>query len=121
MPQILLENIGKMCATGVVGGLMIAISSVYQFVKLKLAGYSTKECLIRVGKNALVSIVILGLSIAAQGIWGGYAGIIVSVSGAVILVSANIVMTIHDKKVREKVAVYLVELHFPQFARIEMA
>ena len=121
MPQILLENIGKMCAMGVVGGLMIAISSVYQFVKLKLAGYSTKECLIRVGKNALVSIFILGLSIAAQGIWGGYAGIIVSVSGAVILVSANIIMTIHDKKVREKVAVYLVELHIPQFARIEMA
>ena len=121
MPQILLENIGKMCAMGGVGGLMIVVSSVYQFVKLKLAGYSTKECLIRVGKNALVSIVTLGLSIAAQGIWGGYAGIIVSISGAVIIVSANLIMSIHDKNVRERIAVYLVDLHMPRLEQVSMA
>ena len=69
----------------------------------------------------MVSIVTLGLSIAAQGIWGGYAGIIVSISGAVIIVSANLIMSIHDKNVRERIAVYLVDLHMPRLEQVSMA
>ena len=114
-PKVM-ENISRMCAMGVVGGLMIVVTSVYQFVKLKMAGYSTKECLIRVGKNALVSMLILALSIAAQGIWGGYWGLIISISASVLLVTANVVTSVHDRKVRERIAIKSVEYYIPDFA-----
>ena len=115
--QATVENISRMCSMGVIGGLMIVITSVYQFAKLKIQGYSTKEALIRVGKNALVSIVILGLSIAAQGIWGGYAGLIVSISSAVLMVSVNIGIQIHDRTIRERISGWMVTLYLPEYAQ----
>lgn len=74
------ENMIKMVNMGVVGTMTTIVFSVYQFIKLKLNGMETREALIQVGKQALFSMSLLAVSIAAQGIWGGSAGIIVSIS-----------------------------------------
>ena len=80
------KNVSKMCKMGIVGALSIMLFSSYQFYKLKRNGMATKEALINVGKQTLFSLSLLAVSIAAQGIWGGPAGIIVSVSTGIILI-----------------------------------
>ena len=103
------ENITKMCNMAAMGGLAIIVFSVYQFTKLKLQGYSTKECLLRVGKSAAFSVSVLLLSIIAQGLWGGYAGIIVSLSAGIIIVSYVLIDNKHKKMVSEKISVYMIK------------
>lgn len=109
----LTENLTKMINMGVVGVLTIGIFSVYQFVKLKLNGVGTKEALIQTGKQALFSLSLLAVSIAAQGIWGGPAGIIVSVSVGIILISYSVIDTTHKRRFAEKVRVYTIEKCYP--------
>lgn len=109
------ENISKMVNMGTVGSLTIIIFSIYQFVKLKIKGASAKEALIQTGKQALFSISLLAVSIAAQGIWGGLAGIIVSVSTGIILISYSVVDLVHQRHFSEKVRVYTIEKCFPRF------
>lgn len=109
-----LANISKMCTMGVVGVLTIAVSTVYQFCKLKKAGYSTKECLLRSGKSAALSLGLLALSIAAQGIWGGPAGMIVSISSGIIVTGVSIVCIIHDKNIRQEIHLYLIKISYPK-------
>lgn len=103
------ENITKMCNMAVFGALAIVVFSVYQFTKLKLKGYSTKECLLRVGKSAAFSVTVLLVSIVAQGLWGGYAGIIVSISIGIIVVSYKVIDNQHNKRISEKVHLYMIQ------------
>ena len=110
------ENISKMVNMGSVGALTIAVFSVYQFVKLKRQGYATREALIQVGKQALFSLSLLAVSIAAQGIWGGAAGIIVSVSIGIIMISYSVIDTVHQRHFSEKIRVYTIEKCYPQFS-----
>lgn len=109
------ENIAQMCNMGVVGSLTIISLSIYQFAKLKHMGYCTKECLLRIGKSAALSISLLVLSITVQGIWGGPAGIIVSVISGVVITGYTVNKTLHDKKVSEKLTIYTIELCCPIF------
>lgn len=110
------ENISKMVNMGSVGALTIAVFSVYQFIKLKHQGYATREALIQVGKQALFSLSLLAVSIAAQGIWGGAAGIIVSVSIGIIMISYSVIDTVHQRHFSEKIRVYTIEKCYPQFS-----
>lgn len=110
------ENISKMINMGVVGALTIVVFSAYQFIKLKRRGVATKEALIQVGKQALFSLSLLAVSIAAQGIWGGHIGIIVSVSIGIILISYSVVDLVHQRHFAEKVRIYTIEKCYPQFA-----
>lgn len=103
------DNIVKMCNIGVIGGLAIVVFSVYQFTKLKLQGYSARECLLRVGKSAAFSATVLLVSIVAQGLWGGYAGIVVSLSFGVIVVAYKVLDNQHHKQISEKVHVYMIQ------------
>ncbi|NCD09430.1 MAG: hypothetical protein EOL98_08395 [Negativicutes bacterium] len=111
------ENMAKMCNMAVFGSLAIIVFSSYQFVKLKIAGYSTKECLLRVGKSAAFSASILLLSIAAQGVWGGHAGIIVSTSIGVIFITYKMVENKHTRKINEMVQHYTIQKCEPVIAR----
>lgn len=97
------ENIEKMCNMAAVGAITIAVFSVVQFVILKRRGVCTKEALIQVGKQALFSLSILAVSIAAQGIWGGIAGIIVSVSIGIIVISYGVLTIVHDRHFAETI------------------
>lgn len=110
------DNVVKMCNMGIVGFMAIAVFSVYQFVKLKRMGYSTKECLIRVGKQAAFSTAVLVVSIIAQGIWGGAAGIIVSLSIGIIVLTYKVSLSIYDKKMMESIMVYTINKSCPSLS-----
>ena len=110
------ENILNMVNMGVVGSLTILTFSVYQFVKLKQQGIATREALIQVGKQALFSLSLLAVSMIAQGIWGGPAGIIVSVSIGIILVTYTVGQTVHQRHFAEKVRIYMIEQCRPKLA-----
>jgi hypothetical protein len=110
------ENISKMINMGVVGGLTIAVFSVYQFVKLKRQGVDTRSALLQTGKQALFSLSLLAVSIAAQGLWGGPAGIIVSVSVGIIMISYAVTTTVHQRHFAETVRVYMIDKCYPAYS-----
>ncbi len=110
------ENISKMVNMGVVGGLTIVVFSAYQFVKLKLKGVATKDALIQTGKQALFSLSLLVVSIAAQGIWGGAAGIIVSISIGIIMITYSVTDSVHQRHFAEKIRIYTIEKSYPSFS-----
>ena len=109
------ENIIKMCNIAVVGILTIAVFSVYQFLKLKHQGLATRDSLMQVGKQVLFSLTLLAVSIAAQGIWGGPAGIIVSVSIGIIFITYSLAETVHTRKFSEKVRIYMIDKCRPAY------
>ena len=109
------DNISKMINMGVVGALTVVVFSAYQFIKLKRHGVATKDALIQVGKQALFSLSLLAVSIAAQGIWGGAAGIIVSVSVGIIMITYSVADSVHQRHFAEKIRVYTIEKCYPSF------
>lgn len=110
------DNISKMINMSVVGVLTIVVFSAYQFIKLKCHGVATKDALIQTGKQALFSLSLLAVSIAAQGIWGGAAGIIVSVSIGIIMITYSVADSVHQRHFAEKVRVYTIEKCYPAFS-----
>lgn len=110
------ENITKMISMGTVGTLTILVASTYQFVKMKMNGVATKDAMVQTGKQALFSISLLAVSIAAQGIWGGAAGIIVSVSIGIIMISYTIGTTVHQRHFADEIRVYTIKKCYPVFS-----
>lgn len=110
------ENISKMVKMCVVGALTIVVFSIYQFIKLKLKGVATREALIQTGKQALFSLSLLAVSIAAQGIGGVAAGIIVSVSIGVIMITYYVADAVHQRHFAEKIRIYTIEKCYPLFS-----
>lgn len=110
------NNITQMCNMGAVGFITITVFSVYQFVKLKLRGTATREALLQVGKQALFSLSLLAISIAIQGLYGGHAGTIVSISIGVVLVIYTIGTTVHHRKFEDRLRIYTIEKCKPVFA-----
>ena len=110
------DNISKMINMGVVGTLTVVVFSAYQFVKLKCHGIATKDALIQTGKQALFSLSLLAVSIAAQGIWGGAAGIIVSVSIGIVMITYSVSDSIHQRHFAEKIRVYTIKKCYPAFS-----
>lgn len=110
---LITDNIIQMVSMGVVGTLTIFIFSAYQFLKLRLQGIATIDALMIVGKQALFSLSLLAVSIAAQGIWGGCAGIIVSVSIGIIFITYSVANTVHQRHFSEKIRVYTIDKCYP--------
>lgn len=110
------ENISEMVNMVVVGALTIVVFSTYQFIKLKLKGVATREALIQTGKQALFSLSLLAVSIAVQGIWGGAAVIIVSVSIGFIMITYSIVDAVHQRHFAEKIRIYTIGKCYPSFS-----
>ena len=109
------KNIAKMCSMGSIGFLSIVLYSTYQFVKLKRMGYTTKDSLIRVGKQATCSLMVLLVSILAQGIWGRHTGSIVTISIGLTFVTYNCVQTLLTKKSAEKLHLYAINKYYPVY------
>jgi hypothetical protein len=59
---------------------------------------------------------LLAVSIAAQGIWGGAAGIIVSVSVGIILITYTIATSVEQRCFAEKVRVCMIDASRPVFS-----
>lgn len=125
--QTILNNIGISATTdiskmanmvnmGVVGVLTISVFSIYQFTKLKIQGIATKEALVQVGKQAVVSLSILALSIVVQGVYGGAAGMIVSTGIGLILVTYSVADSVHQRRFAEQIREYTIEKYTPYFA-----
>lgn len=110
------ENISKLCSMGVVGTMMVAVFSVYQFAKLKLKGVTTHDALVQVGKQALFSLSLLAVSIVVQGVCGGCAGIIVSTSVGIICVVYSLGTAVHQRHFSEKLQIYMIDKCKPAFA-----
>lgn len=115
---VVTENIAKMVSMGVVGTLTIAIFSIYQFTKLKLQGASTKDALVKTGKQMLIPLSLLAVSIAVQALLGGNSGLIVSIGGGVILTAYSAVDMIHQRKFSAYIREYTIEKYYPVFATI---
>ena len=112
------ENITKICNMAVVGSIAIIAFSVYQFFKLKKMGFGTRESIFRVGKQAAFSASVLLVSIIVQGIWGGAAGMIVSVSIGIIVVVYKTLDTVQKKRLAEKIQLYVIDKVCPYTAEV---
>lgn len=112
---VITDNISKMCSMGAVGSITIAVFSTYQFVKLLHNGMATKEAAVQVGKQALFSLSLLSVSIAAQGIWGGPAGLIVSISTGVLFITYSIADIVHQRHYSQYIREYMIEKCKPSF------
>lgn len=112
---IVSENISKMCSLASIGAITITVFSIYQFVKLKLAGYSTKESIIRTAKGTLFSLSTLAISLVAQGMFGGVAGVVAGASIGVLCISYTLVTTLHDRKLNEALEVFIINKSMPRF------
>ena len=95
--------------------LNFAVFSAVQFAKLLYKGGSLKNAAIQVGKQALFSLSLLAVSIAAQGIFGGPAGIIVSVSSGIIFVTYSVADIVHQRHYSEKLKIYMIDKCKPVF------
>lgn len=109
------KNISLMSNMGIVGGLTTIAISVYQFAKYKIAGFSNKECLIRSSKSATLSLSVLTLSVVAQGVWGGSAGIVVSVVSGIIITGYTICKAIYEREMIDKIVLYTISLSYPDY------
>lgn len=102
------KNIAKLCSMSTIGMLSIILFSTYQFVQLKRMGYGTMDALIRVGKQALFSLTVLFVTIVAQGLWGGHAGLIVSTSIGLVVVSYKTIQTAHNRLISKEIQLYTI-------------
>ncbi len=109
------ENITKACNMGVVGSIAIMTFAVYQFVKLKREGVGTKQALGVVGKQALISVGCLAVTVVVQSVWGGPAAIAVSVGISAIVLSYSMYQMYHNKKLMEDIHKYSIAKSYPYF------
>ena len=105
----LVSTAGYMVNFATIGILSTSIICVYQFTKSKLNGASTDEALSLTGKTAASSAALLAVSLAAQGIWGGPAGIIVSTGTGLALLIVDTGKTVHARKLEARIREYSIE------------
>ncbi len=98
-------KIGVLFNFGAVGLASIMAISIYQYVKIRLSGMNRDVAAEQVGKQCLFSISVLCVSIIAQGIYGGYAGIIVSTSIGLAYFCSNLSRMMRQKEQEEKLRV----------------
>lgn len=110
------DNIVQMVSMGVVGTLTIAVFAVYQYSKLRLQGMATGDALLNVGKQVLFSLSLLVVSIVAQGILGGCAGIVVSASVGIVCIAYSVADSVHQRGFSEKIRVYIIDKCYPVFS-----
>ena len=107
------ENITKACNIGVVGSIAIVTFSVYQFVRFKRNGVTTKDALHTVGKSALISVASLGATIVVQAAFGGPAALAVSIGIGAVALSYSMYNVYHDKKLMSKIHCFTINKSYP--------
>lgn len=106
-----LQKIREVCNTGAAGALVTLAFSVYEFAKLKCAGYTTRECMLRVGKSAALSISIVIVSMVA--VWAGASVCAVSIVCGIVMTGYSVMKIHHNKRVAKDVTFYSIELCRP--------
>lgn len=112
---VVTQNIEIMCSMAVFGMITISIFSVWQFYKLIVDGATIKEAAMRVGRQALFSITLLAVSIVAQGLWGGTAGLIVSTSIGIFVVANELINSRQQRLITENIKAYMIDKCKPNY------
>lgn len=107
------ENITKACNMTVVGSIAIIVFSVYQFVTLKRNGISTKKALITVGKQCVISVATLSVTVIIQAAFGGPAALAVSIGIGAIMLSYSLYNMYHNKALMKEIHCYTIEKSYP--------
>ena len=107
-----MKKIAEICDMGAVGAIVTVAFAVYEFCKLKHAGYSTKESLLRAGKSAALSFSILIISMVA--VWAGACGLVVSIVAGVVMTGFSVAKVFHNKRISKEVTHYSIELCIPK-------
>lgn len=112
----LLTKTGALINFAAVGVVSIALVSTYQFIKMKVNGVETSVAFKEVGRQALFSISVLAVSVIAQGIWGGCAGLIVSTSVGLIVLTVGVISSAHQRKLDAQIKEFAIEQYKPLLA-----
>lgn len=107
------ENITKACNMTIVGAIVITTFSVYQFIRLKRNGVSTKNALVIVGKQSLVSVATLAATVIIQASFGGPAALAVSIGIGAIMLSYSLYNMYHNKTLMKEIHCYTIEKSYP--------
>lgn len=105
----ILSASGYMASFAAIGILSTSIVCAYQFTKSRINGASAGEALELTGRTALSSMTMLAVSLAAQGIWGGPAGIIVSTGAGLAILIVDTGKTMHARRLEERIREYSIE------------
>lgn len=105
----ILSKMGSFINYAAIGSVSIGLVSTIQFVKMKIKGSETIEAFREVGKSALFSASILAVSIIVQGMYGGYAGLIVSTSIGLVMLTINVANSFHQNKISNNIKEYAIE------------
>lgn len=109
----LLTKTGALVNFMVVGVVSITLVSTYQLIKMKMSGVEMSAAFKEVGRQALFSISVLAVSIIAQGVCGGYAGLIVSTSVGLAVFTVGVINTTHQRKLETQIKEYAIEEYRP--------
>lgn len=105
----LLSQTGALVNFAVVGAVSIVLVSTYQFIKMRINGSATFVAMRQVGQQALFSISMLAVSIIAQGIYGGCAGVIVSTSVGLVMLTYGVINASHQRELETRIKEYAIE------------
>jgi hypothetical protein len=109
------ENLVKMCNMAVIGAVTSVVFSTWVFVKLKWKGHTTSSALKQASKTLGYSLGVLFISIVAQGIWGGHAGLIISIGIGLSMILYKYVNIQLDIKLYEKIRHFTILKLRPDF------
>lgn len=107
------ENITRACNMGVAGSIAIITFSVYQFIRLRMNGASTKDALRTVGNNVGISVASLAVTVIVQAAYGSAAAIAVGIGISAVVLSYSMYNYYHDKKLMNKIHCYAIEKSYP--------
>lgn len=112
---ILTENLIKICNMAVLGTVSSIVFSTWLFIKLKMKNHSTSFAIKQAGKSLGISLGILFISIVSQGIWGGYAGLIVSIGIGLAMIIYQFIKMQLNKQLYEGIRTYTINKLKPHF------
>lgn len=106
------ENIAKACNMGAVGTIGIIATSIYSYIKLRQQGMSVNDSLSSVGKQMVISVASLALTVVVQSAYGGPAAIAVGVGISAIMLSYSMYHIYHNKVLADRIQLYSIEKTF---------
>lgn len=109
----LTENLLKMCNMATIGVIGSIVFSTWLFVKLKWQGHDSRFAFAKAVRSLGTSLSILFISILAQGVWGGYAGLIASLSIGLSMVIFQYLKYNTNQKLLNDISNYSIEKSRP--------
>lgn len=106
------ENIAKACNIGAVGSIVIIATSIYSYIKLRQQGMSVNDSLSCLGKQMVISVASLAVTVIVQSVYGGPASIAVGVGISAIMLSYSMYNIYHNKVLADRIQVYSIEKTF---------